>query len=66
MNEGYPESSATYIFPVNKNETGGACSAYGGEERHIQGFGWGNLRERDHLGDTIVDGMIMLRWIFRK
>jgi len=24
----------------NKNEMGGACSAYGGEERHIQGFGW--------------------------
>jgi len=51
---------------IEKNEMGGACSAYGGEERHIQGFGWGNLRERDHLGDTIVDGMIMLRWIFRK
>ena len=29
---------------------GGACSAYGGNERRIQGFGGGNLRERDHLG----------------
>jgi hypothetical protein len=26
---------------------------------------WGNLRERDHLGDLGVDGII-LRWIFRK
>jgi hypothetical protein len=29
-------------------------------------FWWGNLRERDHLGDPGVDGRIMLRWIFRK
>ena len=27
---------------------------------------WGNLRERDHLGDPGVDGRIILRWIFRK
>ena len=27
---------------------------------------WGNLRERDHLGDLGVDGRIILRWIFRK
>ena len=29
---------------IEKNELGGACSAYGGEERCIQGFGgetWG-------------------------
>jgi len=30
------------------------------------GFLWGNLRERDHLGDTGVDGRITLRLIFRK
>jgi len=26
----------------------------------------GNLREGDHLEDPSVDGMIILRWIFRK
>jgi len=27
---------------------------------------WGNLRERDHLGDPGTYGRIVLRWIFRK
>jgi hypothetical protein len=32
----------------------------------FRGFWWGNLRERDHMEDTGVDGRIILRWIFRK
>jgi hypothetical protein len=51
---------------IEKNEMGGACSAYGGGERLIQRFGGQNLRERNHLGDSSVDGKIILRWIFRK
>jgi hypothetical protein len=38
----------------------------GGGERLVQGFGGGNLRERDYLGDSGIDGRIILRWIFRK
>jgi len=30
------------------------------------GFWWGNLRERDHLGDPGAYGRLILRWIFRK
>jgi len=30
------------------------------------GFYWGNLRERKHWGDLVVDGRIILRWIFGK
>ena len=34
--------------------------------RAYSGFWWGNLRERDHSGDTGVDGRVILRWIFGK
>jgi len=45
---------------IEKNELGrGIGDAF-------TGFWWGNLRERDHLGDPGVDGRIILRWIFRK
>jgi hypothetical protein len=30
------------------------------------GFWWGNLREREHWGDSGVDERITLRWIFRE
>jgi hypothetical protein len=30
------------------------------------GVWWGNLRERDHLGDPGVDGRVILREIFGK
>jgi len=29
-------------------------------------FWWGNLTERDHLGDPVEGGTIILSWIFRK
>jgi hypothetical protein len=45
---------------------GGACSAHGGEERRIKGFGGGEQKGRDHLGEPGVDERIILRWIFRK
>jgi len=37
-----------------------------GREEVCTGFWWGSLREEDHWGDTDVDGMITLRWTFRK
>jgi len=37
-----------------------------GERRGVYRFWWGNLRERDDLGDPGVNGSIILRRIFRK
>ena len=45
---------------------GGACSAYGGEERRIQGFGGGNGTERDHLVDLGIYGRIILKMDLQK
>jgi hypothetical protein len=44
---------------IKKTEMGRTCGTYGGEERCIQGFGGGNLREGDHLEDPGVDGRII-------
>ena len=68
-------SHRSFYLPINsevsgdkieKNEMSGTCSAYGGEEEAYTGFWWGNLRQRDYLGDPGVDGRIILRWIFRR
>ena len=45
---------------IKKNEMGGACSAYGGQER------WVDLMGSEHLEDLGAGGKIILRWIFMK
>jgi len=37
-----------------------------GEGRRVHRVLGGNLMERDHWGDTDIDGRIILRWIIRK
>jgi len=50
----------------NKNEMGVACGTYGAEGSCIQGFGWGDLRERDRVEDLGVDGRSLLSWRLKK
>jgi hypothetical protein len=40
------------------------CSAYGGQERCMPGFGGGNKQEGEHLEDVVVDGKLILKLIF--
>jgi hypothetical protein len=51
---------------IKKNEMVGTCSTYREEEKCTQGFGGGNLKERDHLEDPGIDGTIILKWIIKK
>jgi len=44
---------------------GGACGTYGGKDRYVQDFWWGNLKDRGHLEDLDIDGIIMSRWILK-
>ena len=42
---------------------GRAYSTYGGRREVYAGFWWGNVRERDHLGDPGADGKTILKWV---
>ena len=63
----YPHSSPNTVRVIKPRRMrwAGHVALYGRGEAYT-GFWWGNLRERDHLGDRGVDGRIILRCIFRK
>ena len=52
----------TKYYPDDQinNETGGARSTYGRQERSIKDFGWRDMRERGHLENLGVNGRIIL------
>jgi hypothetical protein len=48
---------------IENNEMGGACGMYGERRGEAYtGFWWGDLGERDQLGDPGIDGRIILTW----
>ena len=51
---------------IENNGMGGTYSTHGGGGEVYTGFWWGNLRERDHLEDSSLDGRIILKRIFMK
>jgi hypothetical protein len=59
-------SSPNIIRVIKSRMTwAGHVARMGKREMHT-GFWWEDLREDDHLGDTGVDGRIILKWIFKK
>ena len=58
-----PYCSPNFFFRVIKSRRmrwAGHVACVGGGEADTR-FWWGNQRERDHLGDSGVDGRIILR-----
>ena len=51
---------------IRKNEMGGACRTMGVRREVHTGFWWGDMKERGHVEDKVVDGMALLKWIFKK
>jgi hypothetical protein len=49
---------------IKEDELCRACCTHG-EETYLQGFGWGILKERDHLEDVDICGRITLKWIYK-
>jgi len=39
----------------------GVCGTYGGQERCVQGFGRGDLKERNQLEDPYLDRRIIFQ-----
>jgi hypothetical protein len=41
---------------IKKTRMGRACRTYGRKERCVQGFWWGDLKERDYSRDLGIEG----------
>ena len=65
LNDLYSSSDIIRVIKSRRMRWAGYVARMG-ERRGVFWFWWGNLRERDHLGDPSVDGRIIVRCIFRK
>jgi hypothetical protein len=65
LNDLYSSPNIVQMIKSRRMRWAGHVARMGRGEAYT-GFSWGNLMERDRLGDPGVDGRIILRWIFRK
>jgi hypothetical protein len=65
LNDLYSSPTIVRVMKSRRMRLAGHVARMGRGEVYI-GFWWENLRERDHWGDSGVEGRIILRRIFRK
>jgi hypothetical protein len=65
INSSYFSPNIFRVIKSRRMRWAGHKTCMGWGEVHTE-FWFGNLRERDRLEDPGVDGVIILRWIFRK
>jgi hypothetical protein len=65
LNDLYSSPNIIRVIKSRRMRWAGHVARMGKREVHM-GFWWGDLREGDHLGDTGVDGKIILKCIFEK
>ena len=66
INDLYTSPNVVRMIKQKRMRRAGHVARMGERREAYTGFWWGNLRERNHLGDPGTDGKIILRWIFRK
>jgi len=64
FNDLYFSPNITRVITKEKRWAGHV--AYGGRGEVYTGFWWDNLKDRDHLEDQVVEGRVILKWIFKK
>ena len=64
LNDLYSSPNYVRVIKLRRMSWTGHVALMG--ERRLQGFWWGNMRERENLEDPGVDASIILRCIFRK
>jgi hypothetical protein len=65
LNDLYYSPNIVRLINSRRMRWAGHVAQWGRVEMYT-GLWWGNLRERDHLEDPVVDGRIIIRWIFSK
>ena len=64
LNDLYSSLNIVRVIKLRRMTWVGHVACQGRGEVYT-GFCWGNLGERDHLGDPGIDGRTILKWMFR-
>ena len=66
LNDLHSSPNIVWVIKLRRMRWVGHVARMGQRREAYTGFCWGNLREKDHLGDPGADGKKILRWMFRK